>query len=520
LTTAYRGLFRSTDGGDTWQSLAGRYAVEPTDVVLSHLAVSPTFAQDNLLIIAYHTLLRSSDGGQTWTDTGLPPGKVAFSPDFARDRLVLNDGRWRSADGGQTWQPTGTGLEPNQSIQSLFFSPYFAADQTVYAALTQNFDQPLQLQRSVDGGRTWQSLLGGLPANFELAAATILPSGELYLSDKSGQQPFVNAPQSLSWGRSALDPAQLDLQSMVIAPDGLIFVANSAAGVLQSADEGHTWQDSGFAARADETKLAQLAVANNGALFAAAGASLGRSADGGKSWTYVVGFPTGFEVTALAVSPSFAPDGIVLAGGNYATRQLLRSADGGQTWQTAYDGSGVSGASDIGVIAFSPNFAGDNTVYAWLQYAGLLRSTDSGQTWALLPGDKGNVLAQSLAVSGDGRLYLGALYGGLYVSDDGGQSWLDLSGAVPDQRTWSSAIAFGPANTVFLGTDVGVYRSLDGGQNWTRASVGLPVDSNLGTPLSVRALAFSGNRLYAALTQGGLYVSDDQGQSWRNPAVN
>jgi photosystem II stability/assembly factor-like uncharacterized protein len=441
---------------------------------------------------------------------------VAFSPNFARDKLVLADGRWRSSDGGQTWQPAAAGLEPNFGVQSLFFSPNFAADQTVYLLLFQGLDQPARLQRSVDAGRTWQSLLAGLPANFELAAATILPSGELHLSDKTGQQTFVIEPQDLTWGRPPLDLAQLDLQDMVVSPGGGIFVANSAAGVFRSANGGQNWTDTNFPARADETKMAQLEMSTSGSLFAAAGTIIERSDNGGQTWNYLANLPTGFEVTALAVSPDFANDRLVLAGGNYASKQLLHSADGGQTWHIVYDGSTVAGAADIGEITFSPDFARDKTAYAWLQYGGLLRSTDGGQTWSLLPGDKSDAFVQTLAVSEEGDLYLGTLYGGLYVSEDGGQSWQDLSGNIPDERTWSSALAFGPNNSLFLGTDIGVYRSPDGGQTWSSASAGLPVDPDLGTPQSVRALAFHGERVYAGLTKGGLYVSDDQAQSWRS----
>jgi photosystem II stability/assembly factor-like uncharacterized protein len=284
--------------------------------------------------------------------------------------------------------------------------------------------------------------------------------------------------------------------------------------VLKSSDAGRTWQDVGFPARADETKVAQLAVANNGALFAAVGTIIERSPNGGQSWTYLAKLPPGFEVTALAVSPNFSPDGIVLVGGNYSNGQILRSADGGQTWQVVFDGAALEGASDVGAIAISPDFGRDQTAYAWLQYAGLLRSTDAGQTWTLVPSDNSGAFAQMLAVGPDGRLYLGALYGGLNVSDDSGQSWQDLTANLPGERTWSSALAFGPNNSLFLGTDVGIYRSLDGGQSWTRASEGLPLDPDQGKPQAVRALAAFGQRLYAALTKGGVFVSEDQGQSW------
>ncbi len=516
LTTDYRGLFRSTDGGDTWLPLADTYATDPSNVRVSSLAMSPAFASDRLVLITTNHLLRSSDGGNTWVDTGLPPGQVVFSPNFAEDKLILSDGRWRSTDGGQTWQPAAAGLEPNQGTQSLFFSPNFATDQTVYLILYQQYDQPLQLQRSIDAGRTWQSLLGGLHANFGLAAATILPNGDLYLTGREGQ-PLTLSSRSLTWGRPTIDLTQLDLQDMVISPEGMIFVANSVAGVFKSADGGGVWTDTNFPARADETKIARLALAGDGTLFAATGSIVERSDDGGQTWMYLSNLPSGFEVTALAVSPNFATDGVVLVGGNYASKQLLRSTDRGKTWQIVFDGNTVEGASDVAAIAFSPNFASDKTVYAWLQYGGLVRSTDGGQTWSLVSNDKSDAFAQTLALSPDGRrLYLGTLYGGLYVSEDDGQTWRDLTENIPDERTWSSALAFGSGNTLLLGTDIGVYRSPDGGQSWSRANTGLSLDPNQNKPTGVRALAFSGPRLYAALTQGGLYVSDDQGQTWHS----
>jgi photosystem II stability/assembly factor-like uncharacterized protein len=520
LTADYRGLFRSTDGGDTWLPLADTYATDPSNVQVSSLAVSPAFASDRLVLITTNHLLYSGDGGNTWVDTGLPPGQVVFSPNFAEDKLILSDGHWRSTDGGQTWQPAAAGIEPNQGTQSLFFSPNFAADQTVYLVLYQQYDQPLQLQRSIDAGRTWQSLLGGLPADFRLAAATILPNGDLYLTGGEGQ-PLILSPQSLTWGRPTIDLTQLDLQDMVIGPEETIFVANSVAGIFKSLDGGRAWIDTNFPARADETKIARLALAGDGTLFAATGAVLERSDDGGQNWMYLSSLPSGFEVTALAVSPNFATDRVLLVGGNYASKQLLRSIDKGKTWQIVFDGSTIEGASDVAAIAFSPNFASDKTVYAWLQYGGLIRSTDGGQTWSLVSNDKNDAFAQTLALSPDGRhLYLGALYGGLYVSADGGQTWQDLTGNIPDERTWSSALAFGSGNTLLLGTDIGVYRSLDGGQNWSHASAGLPLDPNQNKPAGVRAVAFSDPRLYAALTQGGLYVSDDQGQTWHSASAD
>ncbi len=510
--SATGGLHRSTDGGSTWTALSQTYTdSSSSNAGLSSLAVSPTFAQNGLVIISHDTLLRSTTGGDAWQDTGLPKGLVAFAP----VGLLSSEGRWRSEDGGQSWQPSAAGLAPNQGARSLFFSPTFAADQTVYLLLDQNYEPPFLLQRSTAAGRTWQLLLNGLPPDFQLAAATVLPNGNLYLSDSGGQL-LEMSPQSLTWGRPPVDPTALELQAMAVAPNQTLFVANSEAGVLKSEDGGRTWADTDFPGRANDTNLAQLALSADGTLVGAMGTILERSDDGGQNWAYLP-LPAGFTVNALAVSPNLAADGVILTGGNYAANQILRSNDGGQSWQVVFEGQTVEGAAEIGGLAVSPNFAGDGAAYAWLQYGGLLRSTDGGQNWARVPGPYDSATAQVLAVSPDGKLYLGALYGGLYVSADGGQSWQDLSGNISDQRVWSSALAFGPNNLLLLGTDIGLYRSADGGQSWSAASAGLPLDASRNTPQAVRTLAFDGQRFYAALIQGGVYVSDDLGQSWRKP---
>ena len=207
----------------------------------------------------------------------------------------------------------------------------------------------------------------------------------------------------------------------------------------------------------------------------------------------------------------------MILGGNYSNNQIIRSADGGRTWRAVFDGNSVEGASDVAGLAFSFDFARDRTVYAWLQDAGLLRSTDGGLTWSLLTRDKEHYAQVLLNVPFPaGQLILGALEGRVLISSDGGQTWRDVGGNVPDTRMWSSALALGPQDTLYLGTDVGVYRTADGGQTWVPASTGLPARPGETKPPAVRALRFAGGHLYAALQQGGLYVSDDEGRTWRS----
>jgi photosystem II stability/assembly factor-like uncharacterized protein len=517
-----RGLFRSTDGGDTWTALASRYAglTGDSSIDVAHIGMSPTYADDGLIVIARGNLLRSTDGGEIWQDTGVPGGRVAFSPEFARDRLILSGGTWRSDDGGLSWVPSAAGLEPTDyGARSIIFSPQFADDRTVYILLDRGYDGLPPLQRSVDAGRSWLILRGGLPAEYQFSAVTILPDGDLLFGALDGRTITV-PPECLLWSSAAplTDAvAEIDIQDLAALPDGTLLISYYARGVLRSTDGGRTWSAADFPVRSESYTNARVVAANDGTAFAALGAAIERSSDGGRTWEHLGTVPAGFRATALAVSPDFASDGVVIAGGHYGSRYLIRSGDRGATWRVVFDASAVEGASDIGAIAFSPRFASDGMVYAWLQDGGLLVSTDGGFNWTLQAAEQKGFYGQSMAVApGGDRLILGALYGSVLVSDDRGRTWTDLRDRIPGERVWSTAVLFDSAGMLYLSTDQGVYRSPDAGDTWQRASAGLPVDAQSNQPTEVRALAFSGGVLYGALRQGGVFASADQGTTWRS----
>ncbi|RME44714.1 MAG: hypothetical protein D6796_11425, partial [Caldilineae bacterium] len=516
--TSNHGLFRSTDGGDTWQSLAAAYAGNTGSVQVASLALSPTFADDHLLLLGYSTLYRSTDGGETWQNLGLPAEPIAFSPTYTRDHLLFAGGTWRSTDGGETWEPAAAGRIVGAAglAQNLQFSPAFATDRTMYLLADIGLELPPLLQRSTDAGRTWQTLLGGLPDGFTLRTFALLPDGRLYLTGAEGKT-VTRSPDALDWGTPPADLTALDLQALAIAPDGTLFVANSGAGVFRSTDGGRTWAETGFPARSESFDNALLSTGGDGTLFAAVGTALLRSDDGGASWTYLSGFPAGVEMTALAASPTFGEDGVVLVGSSYHAPRLYRSADRGETWEVVFDGTSVEDSTDLSLIAFSPRFAEDGTVYAWLQYGGLLRSTDGGRTWAVALSDADvHVYGQSLLVMPDGDVVMGALQKNVLRWREGESAWQNIGEGIPDYPTWGTALALAPDGSLLLGTDLGVYRTSDGGQTWVWSGAGLPPPPEGRNPPGVRALATAGGRVYATLTWGGVFVSEDGGQTWRS----
>lgn len=507
-----RGLFRSSDGGDSWEWLAHRYAAEDTTLSVQHIALSPNFAGDGIVLIARDTVLRSADRGMTWDDTGVPGGLLVFSPDFVRDRLVLNDGAWRSEDGGLTWQPSARGLSGDKA-QSLLFSPRFAEDQTVY-----RMDVAGVLQRSIDRGYSWQTLQAGLPPDFQPHAFVLLPDGDLFILGADGRTMQVS-PDLLMWESQVVwrdEIQQLDLQDIVAVPDGSLLVVSDTAGVLRSTDGGRTWSSGEFPLRGGR---AFLAVGGERTVFAALDNAIERSDDGGRTWQHLNGIPRGFKITALAVSPDYERDGIILAAGKGRSGvSILRSDDRGETWKAVYNAfalESTTGIAEVTVLAFPPDFATSQAVFAWLDYVGLLVSSDGGRSWRLRAGEMNNYSAQALTFSPDGQqLYLAALYGYVFVSSDRGDSWIDLSDRIPDMRVWSSDLLFDASGMLYLASDIGIYRSRDAGETWQRANAGLPIDPTTGSPYGVRALATHQGTIYAALGQGGVFASTDQGNTW------
>jgi photosystem II stability/assembly factor-like uncharacterized protein len=142
---------------------------------------------------------------------------------------------------------------------------------------------------------------------------------------------------------------------------------------------------------------------------------------------------------------------------------------------------------------------------------GVLRSGDGGGTWRRISlGAAGAVLA--LAQSpGDRRLALAATPLGVFRSRDGGATWEQASQALVDAEIHSMAFLPGHDDVVFAATGVGLLKSTDQGRVWQRRGGGLPLADIAGLALDV-----DGKTVYASdFTNGGLYRSDDAGESWR-----
>ena len=159
------GVFRSTDGGDTWMHLERTSGTAWSEV--NDLALSPD--ESILLAATGGGIYRSTDRGETWTRTY--NGKAVLDLEFAPDssQIVLagrgDGGALYSLDNGLTWA-RASGFAPDRARVKLAWGPANGGERKVYAAVTYSAaadgtdDDRIEIYRSADLGRTY-SLVNG-----------------------------------------------------------------------------------------------------------------------------------------------------------------------------------------------------------------------------------------------------------------------------------------------------------------------------------------------------------------------
>lgn len=291
------------------------------------------------------------------------------------------------------------------------------------------------------------------------------------------------------------------------ADSATVVFAATSVGVHSSSDGGRSWTLSGVENTVPfaEALAPSPSFARDRMVFVGAGDGLYRSLDGGDRWHRVL---VGSRVLSLAISPGDGSAGLLLAGTE--TDGVLRSDDSGRTWAGAN-----AGLVDLTVLALalSPRFEQDRTGFAGTA-SGLYRTRNGGRSWRVVETGLNEPAVQSLAVSpsfADDRLVLAGTEGdGLLRSDDAGTTW-EVVPAMAGRSVTALAFSTGyPARrTIAAATDQGVTVSLDGGQTWRAGDRG---------PGPVLGLTFvrsgDGEALLAGLARSGVARSDDEGATW------
>ena len=285
----------------------------------------------------------------------------------------------------------------------------------------------------------------------------------------------------------------------------------TGGGIWKTADGGNTWMNvsDGFLKVGIVGALA-VAESDPNVIYAGTGEScirgntipgegMYKSMDAGKTWKFI-GLGEAQTISEIVVHPENAD--LVYAAvfghvfGSNPERGIYRSKDGGKTWEKILFINDKTAASDIVLDPLNAR-----VIYAALWEAhrtpwsmssggagsGLWKSTDGGDTWSDLTGNRGMpkgtkgkiCVAASSAKADLVWAMVEADDGGLFRSDDAGKTWRRVNeDRRIRQRAWYySHVYADPKNpeTVYC-LNTGFYRSIDGGRTLT--GIGVPHGDN------------------------------------------
>jgi photosystem II stability/assembly factor-like uncharacterized protein len=228
---------------------------------------------------------------------------------------------------------------------------------------------------------------------------------------------------------------------------------------------------------------------------------------------------------------------------------VWKTTDFGRTWKPIFDDQPTGSIGDIAIAPSNPNTiyvgSGEGIQRPDLSVGdGIYKSTDAGKTWQNI-GLKDGQQIGGIAIdpTNDNIVFVAVLghpYGpnterGVFRTIDGGKTWTRV--LYKDENTGAIQVTIDPNNPKIIyadlwagrqgpwengawnGTESGLYKSTDGGDTWKKLVTGLPtVAQGLGR-IGFCIAPSNSNRLYATVDageKGGIYRSDDAGETWKN----
>ena len=569
------GVYKSTDGGKTWQYLGlretrqiSRVIVHPRDPnTVWVAAIGSPFGPN-----PERGVFMTTDGGKTWEKV-LYIDEQHGASDLEIDPVnpnILYAGMWRferkpwthtsgseqggvfkSTDGGRTWRKLTNGLPQLMGRIGVKVAP---SNPNIVYVIAESNDGTLF--RSTDRGETFQ----------RISSETNIVSRGFYYTDmrvcpSDPNRLYFLATQlraSIDGGRTTYQMAQtvhVDHHALWIDPTNPNVLWNgNDGGLAYSLNRGEDWD---VVANIPLAQFYQIHCSAEAPFYQVAGGlqdngswmGWARNKEGGivnEHWR-MVSFGDGFYCVIHPCDPN-----LVISesqGGNILRTNLAtgiqenispqaRRSDGGPASELKYR---FNWNTPIIPSPHDPDtvYVGGNVVF---------KSTDFGTTWSVISPDLTtndpekqkdaggpvwveNTTAEyhctiiSLAESPvqKGRLWVGTDDGRLWTSPDDGKTWIELTRNVPNLPPNSPVSHVEPsranANTAYVAFDRHMlndfkpylYKTTDGGKTWQPLTNGLPDEAYV---FVVREDPRNLNLLYAG-TERGLFVSFDGGQNWQ-----
>jgi len=578
------GMYKSTDGGRTWKHLGLRETQ-----MIAAIAVDPH--NPNRLFVAAlghpyapnaeRGVFRSTDGGETFE-------KVLYKDEYTSANEVLLDpsepstvyatlwqqqqsfiegqgfgnagmGIFKSTDGGTTWTQLSEGL-PSILQANLAVAP--SAPGTLYAAVAPA-SGPIGFYKSTDGGAHWFQPVHGANnerpnAKQDMRPLARIGGGDLpTLTVDPKDASVVYSASTVMWRTETAGetwsavrgaPGGDDYQRIWVNPnDTKILIAVADQGAVVSANRGKSWSNwynqNTAAMYHVTTDFAFPYRVCSGQQDSGSACVASRSDDG--RITFHDWHPVNIQEYGMAAPDPHDPDIVFGSQRSGVSRYDRRTA---QTTQVGPDVSGtLPGGGSVSrnvrtmPLHFSP--VDQRTMY----YASnvVWKSVDKAKSWtrispdltrqtwevpptagkyasSVTPGPMGSITALSPSPRSLSIIWTGADDGMIQVTTDGGANWRNVT--PPAIKPWTrifnieaghfdAGTAYAAANTLRI-DDINphFWRTHDGGKTWTEINTGIAGGA---VANAIREDPRQPGLLYAA-TDLQVWVSFDDGDHWQS----
>jgi hypothetical protein len=511
-TNPERGIYRSEDGGQTWnQSLFISDSTGAIDIVMDPNNPSRLIAamwervrrpNSSHLSGATSGIYRSSNGGSSWEylgpANGLPDptadnvGRIGLALSPSNPDLVYAvytdgsyySGLYRTTDFGTSW----TNADPDYEISNGGggFSWYFGQVRIHPTNPDIVYVLDVAFMRSTNAGASWPIIYGygGSPADFHVDhhALAFHPTNPDYLIEGNDGGINISTDAGVSWSKVAELPVTQFYEIGLDATNPQrLYGGTQDNGTLRTLtgalnDWDRIYGGDGFYVLVDPT--------NPNVIYAESQyGNLGKSTNGGNSWDGATSgiYGTTNWSTPVVMDPN---DNQVLY---YGAEQVFRSTNGAGSWTaispdlTPVPAPRLNTITTIGVAPTNSNviWAGTDASNVWV-------STDYGANWTEVSATLPERWVTRVVPDPTDENIAYVTFSGIKWKDpqphvfrttDQGQTWADISSNLPDAPVNAFAVDPLRPNVLFAGTDLGAYYSMDTGTSWQYLSPNLPMVS-------------------------------------------
>ncbi len=578
------GVFKSTDAGATWTNMGltdshhiAQVVIHPTDPNRVWVAAIGHLYSDNQERGIYRTI----DGGATWQrtlfvndrtgaiDVVIDPSdpNVLYAAMWERSRKAWGhttngpgSGLFKSEDAGATWRRATSGLPTGPDVGRIGLAIAPSNPRVVYALVDNYAVAPAapariggEIYRSDDRGATWRKVnQEPVAAGYDFCLIQVAPDNEnvLYLpnnrfmTSEDGGRTFRQIEGTLvhllPHGSRVL---HLDHHELWINPDqGDHMLLGNDGGLHLTYDRGRSWLHINnlpigefYAVTVDMDSPYNIygGTQDNAALFGSSAQTL--ADDRGDEWTHVYLDRWGGGDSYFTYRDPLDTD-LIYYEHQQGDLRRKRMSTGETASIRPPDIPGEPPLRSNWMTPFFPSRDATRTPRAMYYGANrLFRSLDRGDRWTPIspdltsnPARQGNVPWGTLTTVSESPLQPGLLYAGaddgyLHVTKDDGKTWTRIDKGLPDRWMTRVVASRHDAATVYVSLsgyrydefDAYVYVSRDFGATWTPMSANLPQE-----PVNVIAEDPSQAGVLYVGTDTGVFASIDGGRVWHALCAN